>query len=244
MKRAAKLAILNIALILLNIIIFSKAFIGLDVFGQGAVITAFSVMWIFLTVAVFFYGNYKILCAVAKPKPQDLADTRFETLESCQAVLAEYIKRPGVMFDGDLTTMRTQLERMGRKENTITDILLQKFQSTELSYVKFQGQIESVKKIMCLNTRNVLNRLYAFDESEYVKSISAQPDDRHSAEKRELLNEYRDFVKQTVDNNEDILIKMDRLILEISKLNDSDELNNTDTMKELDALIQNTQLYK
>ena len=244
MNRVIKLAVLNIVIMILNIIVFSKAFLGLDVFGQSAFVTAFCFMWIFLTAAVFLYGNYKILYSVPKPPPQNIAGSRFETLESCGGLLNEYISRPGVIFDADLRTMKTQLERMGKKEMTIREILLQKFQSTELSYVKFQGQIESVKKILCLNTRNVLNRLYAFDEYEYERSVGAQTADRHTYAKQELLNEYKNFVSQTIDYNEDILIKMDRLILEISKLNDSEGLNNMDALKELDSLIKNTQLYK
>ena len=245
MNRFVKLVILNIILILLNIILFSKAFIGLDVFGQGALVTAFSFTWIFLAIAVFIYGNYKILYTDPKPQPPTDAVSRFETLEGCAALLGEYVKRPGVLFDDDLAEMKTQLERMIRKEKTISDILLRKFQPTELSYVKFRGQIESVAKVLCLNTRGVLNRLYAFDENEYDKPMSMKKTtDRHSYEKQQLLNEYKNFVSQTIDYNEDILIKMDRLILEISKLNDSEELNNMDTMKELDALIKNTKLYK
>ena len=244
MNRAVKLVVLNIIIILANTIVFSKAFMGLEVFGQSAFVTAFCFMWFFLTVAVFIYGNYKILYAVPKPPPQRIADNRFETLESCRTLIIEYINRPGVIFDAALQTMKTQLERMIKKEKTVKDILLQKFEATELSFVKFNGQIESVKKILRMNTRNVLNRLYAFDEFEYEKSIGAPPADRHSQAKRELLNEYKDFVSQTIDNNEDILIKMDRLILEVSKLNDSDELDNMDAMKDLDALIKNTKLYK
>ena len=244
MNRAAKLGILNILIIILNIIVFSKAFMGLEVFGQSAFVTAFCFMWLFLTAAVFIYGNYRIIFAVTRIPPLKTADNRFDTLESCGVLLSEYIKRPGGIFDAALQTMKTQLERMIKKEKTISDILLQKFQPTELSFVKFRGQIESVKKILCLNTRNVLNRLYAFDEFEYEKSVRERSADRHTDAKRELLNEYKDFVSQTVDYNEDILIKMDRLILEVSKLNDSEELNNMDALKELDVLIKNTSLYK
>ena len=244
MNRIAKLAALNVVIIILNIILFSRAFIGLEVFGQSAFITAFCFMWFFLAAAVFIYGNYRIIYDVPKTPPQRIADNRFETLESCRTLLIEYINKRGVIFDAALQTMKAQLERMIKKQKTITDILLQKFQSTELSFVKFQSHIEVVSKTLCLNTRNVLNRLYAFDEYEYEKSIGEHSADRHMDAKRELLNEYKDFVNQTIDYNEDILIKMDRLILEVSKLNDSDDLNNMDAMKDLDALIKNTKLYK
>ena len=242
MNRAGKLAILNITIILLNIVIFSKAFIGLSI-GQNALTSAFGVMWIFLAVAVFLYGNYRILNAPAPPQPK-ISDSRFETLESCCVLLTEYINRQGTTFDASLKTMKTQLERMVKKDRTITDILLQKFQATELSYMKFKNQISSVKKILCLNTRSVLNRLYAFDESEFEKAFRTQPTDKHTDAKRALINEYKDFVNQTIDYNEDILLKMDRLILELSKLNDPEELNGMDALQDIDSLINNTKWYK
>ncbi|MDR2650169.1 MAG: hypothetical protein LBB94_10700 [Clostridiales bacterium] len=241
MNRAARLVAMNVSLSLLNIVIFSKAFLGLEIFGQSAMVTAFGVMWVFLTIAVFLYGNYKILYAISPP-PAKIADRRFETLESCGILLTEYISREGKAFDSSLQSIKNQLERMLKKERTITDILLQKFQATELSFNKFQGQIEAVKKILRLNTRSVLNRLYAFDESEYEKPFHSSG--RHFEAKRALLNEYHDFLNQTIDYNEDILLKMDRLILELSKLNDPEELNNMDAFQEIDTLINNTKWYK
>jgi len=243
MSRAIKLAVLNVSVSLSNVFIFSKAFLGLEISGQSAFAAAFGVMWIFLSIAVFLYGNYKIIYAAAPP-PQKIADNRFETLESCNILLTEYINREGKVFNAPLQRMKEQLKRMLSKEQVITDILLQKFHATELSFMKYQGQINAVKKILCLNTRSVLNRLYAFDENEYEKSIRMHPENRHSEARRALLNEYADFLSHTVDYNEDILLKMDRLILELNKLNDPEELNNLDALHEIEELIANTKWYK
>ena len=246
MSRVAKLAILNTVLILTNVIIFSRAFLGLELFGFSALSTAFGIMWIFLSIAVFLYGNYKIINAVTPPPPPArIAESRFETLESCSVLLTEYISRGDKIFDAILLKVKEQLNRMMKKERVITDILLQKFQANELSYMKFQDSINSIRKILCLNTRSILNRLYAFDVNEYEKSIeSHHPNDRYSEARRALLNEYRDFLNETADYNEDILLKMDRLILEISKLNDPEKLNDLDALQEIDALISNTKWYK
>jgi len=245
MSRVAKLAILNSILILTNVLIFSRAFLGLALFGFSALSTAFGIMWIFLSIAVFLYGNYKIINAVTPPPPPaKIAESRFETLESCSVLLTEYISREDKTFDAILLRVKEQLNRMMKKERVINDILLQKFQANELSYMKFQDSINSIRKILCLNTRSILNRLYAFDVNEYEKSIETHSTDRYSEAKRALLNEYRDFLNETADYNEDILLKMDRLILEISKLNDPEKLNDLDALQEIDALISNTKWYK
>ena len=243
MSRITKLAILNVTISLINIVLFSKAFVGLEISIQSPLTAAFGVMCIFLSIIAFIYGNYKILNAVTPPQPK-IADTRFETLESCNVLLTEYINREGKVFDAPLLKIKEQLNRMLKKERIIADNLLQKFQVTELSYMKFQDHINAIKKILCLNTRSVLNRLYAFDENEYEKSIQMYPTDRHSEAKRALMNEYKVFLNETIDYNEDILLKTDRLILELSKLNDPEELNNLGALQDLDDLIKNTKWYK
>jgi len=243
MKRFRKLIIFNVLLLIFNIILFSDALIGLDIIGQTALSTARGVTFVFLSIAVFIYGNYRILFS-ARSSPQKTTDNQFETLENCVTRISEYIRREGKTFQTSLHKMKDQLKRMINKEEVITNILLQKFDETEMSYLKFQEHIIDAKKVMCRNTRSVLNRLYGFDEREYEKSIKMHPKSRHTESKRALLNEYRDFIIQTVDYNEDLLYKLDRLILELSKLNDAEELNHMDALEELDKLIYNTKWYK
>ena len=243
MKRFGKLILFNVLLLIINVFVFSDVFLGLDIIGQSALSTALGITCVFLSIAVFIYGNYRILFS-ARPSLQKAADNQFETPESCIAQVSEYIRREGKTFHASLHKMKDQLKRMINKEGVITNILLQKFEATEMSYLKFQEHIVEAKKVMCRNTRSVLNRLYGFDEREYEKSIKMHPNNRHTEAKRALLNEYKDFVSQTVDFNEDLLYKLDRLILEISKLNDAEDLNHMDALEDLDKLIYNTKWYK
>ena len=61
-----------------------------------------------------------------------------------------------------------------------------------------------------------------------------------------MYEEYITFVKDSVEDNEEILLKLDKVLLELSKFNslDDGELENMNAMKEVDELISKINLYK
>ncbi|MFB7142335.1 hypothetical protein ACFCYN_22205, partial [Gottfriedia sp. NPDC056225] len=61
-----------------------------------------------------------------------------------------------------------------------------------------------------------------------------------------LYNEYFEFIQKAVEMNEEILVNIDKLILEISRLDEIgiDEIENMECMKEIDSLIQQTKHYR
>ncbi|MNI95366.1 hypothetical protein D3C73_1536250 [compost metagenome] len=88
-----------------------------------------------------------------------------------------------------------------------------------------------------------------FDEKEF-KGVRNPQSTRFSPEliqeKTKVYNEYVSFIKGSVASNEEILLKLDKLLLEISRL-DSLELGDIETMpcmQEIDSLIKQTKYYK
>ena len=65
-------------------------------------------------------------------------------------------------------------------------------------------------------------------------------------EKREIYREYISFIRSSIEDNEEILLKLDRLILEVSRFNslEEGELEDMSAMKEIDNLIDKTNLYR
>ena len=61
-----------------------------------------------------------------------------------------------------------------------------------------------------------------------------------------MYEEYITFVKDSVEDNEEILLKLDKVLLELSKFNslDDGELENMNAMNEVDELISKINLYK
>ena len=112
------------------------------------------------------------------------------------------------------------------------------------------------KIILDNNVKKMINRMLIFDYKDYKKltekirstggannigvyskSVDAQI---------KIYSEHIEYVRTLVDTNENILIKLDGLLLEISKLDDLDEegLENIAAVKEINALIEQTKFYK
>jgi hypothetical protein len=65
-------------------------------------------------------------------------------------------------------------------------------------------------------------------------------------EKLEIYNDYIDFVNTATQTNEDILLKMDKMLLEISRYNSMEDgdIQKLPAIIEMDELIRNAKLYK
>lgn len=237
-----KLVILNVSIAVVNIILFSEGFIGLRV-GDSPMNTALAVTVVFMSVGVFAIGNNAILKSSNAP----VSVKSLETPEDCIEALRNTRVRT---FDKDIEMLLLQTDRFTNKKLTIRDILLQKFESTEMSYTKFDGAVDNVEHVFYLNIKSILNRLNAFDEPDYMlmKQPSAKKKFSESfiQSKMGIYQEYIDFVKEAVEDNEEILLKLDKLLFEISKFNsfEDGEVENMDAMVEIDELINKTKYYR
>jgi hypothetical protein len=246
MGKFMKVVLFTAALALVNILFFARPFIHLDMSGGSAFSRVLGFTVIVLSVLLFFIVNYRILTARRPRRKAALsaADAAYETLNGCVQAINTYLRTESKVFAQQLNSIINQLRRMQKKQETMDNVLRQKFQPAEMSYTKFKGAADGAEKLMRLGVRSVLNRLKAFDEDEYARSVRSPYQNPINEERRGLFEEYAGFIKKTIDTNEDILIKTDRLILELTKLSDASDIDNLNALKEIDTLIQNTQFYK
>lgn len=254
-KQLKNIILFNAALSLINIILFAKPFLNLDLSGKNAVSTAFGVMVIVMTVIVFFYGNYRLLQPKKQPALPQLKEKDIQTLDECAAGVLFYINNNVKTYADNLNDVLQQISRMQRKEAALQLTLKERFDESELSYHKFQGAVDSMEEIMILNIKSLLNRINAFDEEEYeelmvkqrMKGTNISDSDRKILVSRQsIYEEYMAFVERSVANNEELLIRLDKLMLEISKLSEiaANDVEEMDAMKEIDKLINDTKWYK
>ena len=241
-----KVLLFNLLLSVVNFCVFSPALLAFSIFGAPAFITALGVTVIALSIALFFYGNYRLL--LAPPSlPEPVFEKEIHTLADCAEATRRYIATGASTFREPLENMLTQISRMQKRKATLEGLLADKFSPTEMSYGRFQGTVNDVEHIMVRNVESTLHRIHAFDEDEYAASIQeAKQDNEIVRSKRALLNEYSSFMERSVENNEEILLRVDKLVLEISKLSEihSDNLKEMDAMQEIDALINDAKWYK
>lgn len=202
-----------------------------------------SVAWFTILMSLFSFGyfNQKLLS-----QSDMLMTQNINSLDDCVDVFEEAIQN-GDVFDEDILKNLEQLKRFKRKRNTIKEILLQKFSMQELTYQKFDSVLNDVENIMYLNMRSILNKIAAFDIEEYeALQKRGFPPSEVSSEKMKIYGEYLNFVKNATATNEDILLKLDKMLFEISKYNslEDGEVKELPAIVEMDELIKNAKFYK
>jgi hypothetical protein len=225
-----------------NIALFSRAIFGLSLFAGSALTISLAWTAIASSVYAFIWGNSRIL---NKPETRLLLQN-VNSLESCVTVFEEAIHH-GDVFDESIKRNIEQIKRFRRKFGTIKDMLLQKFSAIEMSYQKFNSVLTEVESVIYMNMRSILNKISAFDVDEYeaMQKKGFQGGD-FSQEKIEIYNEYISFVNNATKANEEILLKLDKMLLEISRYNslEDGDVKKLPAIVEMDDLIKNANLYK
>jgi parvulin-like peptidyl-prolyl isomerase len=240
-KKIIKLLCLNIGIAAVDTILFSPGLLGIGIIGASAFETALSATTIFMSIVIFGYGNYNLL-----KKEKIIQIGEIKTADDCiYALNQNYGKR---IFEKDITTILEQIEMFQKKRGTIKQVLLQKFDITEISYSKFDGVISDIENVFYINIKSIINKLNAFDEEDYNR-IRKDAEKKFSKEfintKMRIYSEYMSFVKKAIENNEQIILKLDKLLLELSKFNSLEDgkIENMSAMKEVDELINKIRLY-
>jgi hypothetical protein len=242
-KKWLKIFLLNLGIAMANIIVFSKAFLGLSLIAGSTL--AMTTAWFTLLASCggFFYFNNKLLTPTST---YTLIAEKIHSIDDCVGVFEEAIKN-GDVFDEDILKNLDQIKRYKRKRKTINEILDQKFSPNEITHQKFKKVLDEVEEVMYLNMRSILNKMAAFDVEEY-ESLQKKgfPANEVSEEKMNIYNEYIYFVKSATKTNEDILLKLDKVLLEISRYNsiENGDIKNLPAIVEMDELIKNAKLYK
>lgn len=227
---------------IVNILAFSPAVVGLRL-GASALAAAFGITLLLISALALAYGSYIWLFKRPIVVPVKSLMTHEDYVEG----LSRY--RHLQSLKEDIEFALEQLDRLQKKKGTLLSVLGDRFEATELSYLKFVSVIAEVEKLFYLNVKSVLGRLQVFDESEYRSIFGPKP----SSLSRELLqkktsmyNDYLTFVRDSLGTNEEILLKLDKLLLEISRLDSLDpaQIESMPCMQEIDTLIKQTKLYK
>ncbi len=241
-EKIIKILCLNIGIGVVDTILFSPGLLGIEIIGASALETAFGATAIFMSVIVFAFGNYKLLIE----KEKTIQANEIKTTDDCiEALNQNYNKR---IFEKDIDTILEQIEMFQKKRETIKEVLLQKFDITEISYSKFDGVISDIENVFYMNIRSIINKLNAFDEKDYDR-IKKEGEKKFSKRfiqtKMNIYDEYIAFIKNAIEDNEQIILKLDKILFELSKFNSLEDgkIENIREMKEIDDFINKIRLY-
>ncbi|UPM56318.1 hypothetical protein [Gottfriedia acidiceleris] len=243
MIKGLKLVGLIAFISILNVIVFSPGLIGIQLINASAFQTAFGVSFIIANLLVLLFSMFQLYFKPVKDKPIK----QLKTNEDFVLALSRY--KNNKVLKEDIITSIEQIERMKKKKVVFYNLLTDRFSPTEITYNKFASVVDEVETLFYLRIRNIINKISTFDELDY-KKIKGKDGLRYSKsliqEKTNLINEYIKFVKRAIELNEEILVNIDKLILEISRLDEIgiDDIEKMECMKEIDTLIQQTKYYR
>ena len=242
-KRISSLLGLNIAIVMLNIIIFSPGLFNIKIDFINIFQTSIGITIIIMSFIIFIIGNYKILIK----EDNEIDISKLDDSEDYIEALKENSSKR--VFSKDIDILLEQIERMDKKQEKIDDILLQKFTVNEMSYIKFKKTITEVRDVFYINIKSVINKINIFDEQEYEKIKkdikNGKLNGKIEEQKKDMFDEYIFFVKDSIEDNEEILLKLDKFLFELSKFNslEDGELENMSAIKDVDELINKIKFY-
>ena len=243
MSKSLKLLILIISIAFINIIVLSPGLLGIQLFGESALQTASATAILTASILTLLYGIYQLFF-----KPTAMIPIKELTVEQDYVIALNHYKNMK-MLKKEISFALEQVQRLKKKKDSLWNVLNQRFEPNEISYKKFITAIIEVEKLFYLNLRNILNKVSIFDETEYKHVIENNTNrftEKILLEKAELYKEYTTFINNSLNINEEILLDLDKLLLEISKLNsfEIEDIDNMACMKEIENLIKQTKLYK
>lgn len=191
---------------------------------------------ILLCLYVFIRTEYKRL---HNPKPKVYKDVELPNIKEAKKAVDRTVPKA---FKKEMRTLDTQISRMNHKKEALDSALKGYFGDSKISYEKFASTVGGVEGVFLDNVQRVINRVNIFDEEGYEDVFN-----KHLEYTSAIApyNEHFRYVKGKLDENEEILKKMDRLLLEVSNLNENKRpIEEMPVMQEMSELIDQTRLYK
>ncbi|MFS0724585.1 hypothetical protein [Paenibacillus sp. 1P07SE] len=246
-NRMLKLAMLVLGVAAACVVVLSPGLLGLDLVAGGTMERAAGITVLVMSGLVLLYGTYQLLL---RPEPPAVTVKvgELRSHEDYAAALDAYGAVDGLQKE--MEHGRDQLRRMSVRRRSLNALLAERFEPGELSYTKFMRVIQEVEQLFYRNIRGMLNKLDVFDAADFRNFAKRHQTSSFSSrlvqEKTGLYREYMAAMSGYLEANEEILLKLDKLLLEISRLSSSDYRNVEEMpcMREIDALIKHTKLYR
>ena len=171
-----------------------------------------------------------------------------DSFEDCKASVEKYLHENAStpFFREKMTAIAQRIGALGTRSGRIKEIILQRFGTDGLSYDKFVAPVDSVQQFLVSRTQSLVAKMTVFDEEEYASRITELMKANRVAEAAtyiDLEQEYKVYAEATLKSFDDAIIKLDRLVLEISKISEKDVDSAMNIMHDLDSIIDDTKFY-
>jgi signal transduction histidine kinase len=216
---------LNLGIAAANIIAYS-----LIDFWASSLAMAFGGTVIFLSAVGVTYGNYRLFAEPEGSEPEK----SIPKPEYYSEQLKEYCEHK--TFGEDINRAIDQITRLQRKIEKIQDLLEQKFDGSEITLERFLAGVTELMNAFLMNIKIFLNKLDTFDDFDITNQ--ADFSDKIIKDKREVLDIYVASIKSAIERNEQILVMLDKLLLEISNMDCPDKSQWDIMIEKFDIIIK------
>ena len=194
----------------------------------------------------FLKGFFSKKEQTPEPQPEPEEPPEIKMKNKYLEILEKNADNP--VFKHDIKVTKEHIDQIQSRLQKINGILSEHFKPSEMTYARFARIIEETATRFYANVRTMIKRIDIFDTKDYLNISRSSTGMSVSAKKERMriYTEHIEYVHKIVDSNENIISKLDGLLLELTKLDDFSEesLNNNPAINELTALIDQTKYYK
>ncbi len=201
---------------------------------SSSILSALSAWLITLLLGFLFFGVYFFKKRMSKKPSQSLIDSLDSTLSTIK-------KTPSKVFSKEMDILYKQGLRLQHKTEQLDSALTTYFGASRLSYAKFASSINGGLDAFKANTSAILACIDDFDLLGYENLFK-----RHLEYTKSMESYQKSFVfiKKALQNNEEILMRFDRLLEEVNTLSHPiQDCETSQALQELNTLIDQTKQY-
>lgn len=152
-------------------------------------------------------------------------------------------------FLKNLGIIRQKLVELDDQVKSVETMTAHRVGTQGMSYGYFVGPVKQLLTNLVKLGNDLIQRLLLFDERKYQAKIdeltTSNSNESDNAEDYvTILNGYKDYTLEIVKSFETTALKLDRIVLEIGRMDDEELARYLESIKELDRVIGSIKLFK
>jgi len=192
--------------------------------------------------------------APAPPPPSPAPETQAMKPDAgtpagrCVQAVLDYLRQneSTPFFREKLNAIAEKLALFAKRSGIAREIIIERFGPEGLTYSKFTAPVAALEEHSVGMVNHLLSKMQLFDEEDCKRRIQELIRADRYAEMREYMAleaNYKDFAEKALSALEDALLRLDKLIYEMTKLDEAGMDQATSVLDGIDELIRDTPRY-
>lgn len=195
---------ITIMLGILDIFLYSKGIIGIEISKVSIENLIISVIMVVLNVAVLYMEIKYIMTSTEIKYGYDM--DKLKDAEDYKQALQSCISKNSP-FKEEIKQAIYQIESIDRKRNVLDELLEQNNKEYFTALIELGDE---TKDFIFSNSKKILNIISIFDETEYANNQNG------------LLKEHREYINKIIESNNKLINEFNNFLTEVSKIGDTE----------------------